>query len=356
MPGLIVAQHSGAGKANQYFLRGFALDHGFDIGVTIDGLPVNQPSHVHSNGYNDTNFFIPELFSAVEVRKGPYFADEGVFSSVGAVRVQLIDKAREGSVIATGGSFGYGRLLGIKSYALGGGEILGALELNNYNGPWERPDEQRKINGVLRWSQGNQENGASLTAWAYSNHWFATDQIPQRAVDQGLLSRWGTEDPTDGGNATRYSITARWSETNKNNFSRVEAFASRVTTNLYDNFTYDLANPFPGVRDQNHQFDRRSVWGFNAMHGWNYNFASFPVETRVGAQTRYDDIRNGFGDSYQRNVFDSGARRLSEGVFPRRVVGYDRALDSFGFAQRSEGASIMFTGLSIRYRTRCSLQ
>ncbi|WP_018268140.1 TonB-dependent receptor [Methylosinus sp. LW4] len=303
-PGLIVAQHSGAGKANQYFLRGFALDHGYDIGLTIDGMPINQGSHVHSNGYADANFIIPELFGAVDVRKGPYFADEGIFSSVGSIRMQYVDKLREGLLSASGGMFGYGRLLGAKSFAIGDGELLAALELNNYNGPWERPDEQRKINGVLRWSQGTQENGLSITAMAFSNHWFGTDQIPMHDVALGLMSRWGTQDPSDGGNATRYSLSARWSQSSASDFSRVEAFAIRETTNLYDDFVYNLANPLP-LNDQTHQFDRRTVLGFNAVHGWKYNVATIPVETRVGAQTRFDAIRNGFGDSYLRNQYDS---------------------------------------------------
>ena len=135
-------------------MRGFALDHGYDIGITMDGMNVNQPSHIHSNGYADTNFLIPELLSEFEVRKGPYFADEGVFSAVGAVHMNYIDKLREGLVIGSGGSFLYGRALGAKSWAVGQGELLMALELANYNGPWQRPDEARKINGFARWSEG----------------------------------------------------------------------------------------------------------------------------------------------------------------------------------------------------------
>jgi len=302
-PGLIVAQHSGAGKANQYFLRGFALDHGYDIGLTIDGMPINQASHVHSNGYADANFIIPELFSSMDVRKGPYFADEGQFSSVGAIHMQYLNSARQGFVTGTGGSFGYGRLLGAKSYEAGAGELLMALELNNYNGPWERPDEQRKINGVARWSMGTETNGLAVTAMAYSNHWFATDQIPMHDVAMGLMSRWGTQDPSDGGNATRYSLSARWSQTTKDEFSRVEAYLIRNTTNLYDDFTYNLSNDLP-LNDQVHQFDRRSMYGFNALHGWNYSVAARPVETRVGFQSRYDEIRNGFGDSLFRQQYD----------------------------------------------------
>jgi hypothetical protein len=150
VPGLVVAQHSGSGKAAQYFLRGFALDHGYDIGITLDGMNVNQPSHVHSNGYADTNFLIPELLSGMDVRKGPYFADEGVFSSVGAVHMQYVDSLRNGLILASGGSFAWGRTLLAKSWGVGEGELLMALEGNIYNGPWERPDEARKVNGVER--------------------------------------------------------------------------------------------------------------------------------------------------------------------------------------------------------------
>ncbi len=178
VPGLIVAQHSGSGKANQYFLRGFALDHGNDIALSLDGMPINMPSFVHGQGYADANFVIPEMLSVVDARKGPYFADEGAFASAGAVHMQYLDRLEDGLFVATGGSFLYGRLLGAKSVALAGGNLLAALELGNYAGPWEHSDDAHKINGVLRWSRGTQEDGLSITAMAYSNHWNATDQIP----------------------------------------------------------------------------------------------------------------------------------------------------------------------------------
>ncbi len=313
VPGLVIAQHSGSGKAAQYFLRGFALDHGYDIGLTLDGMPINQMSHVHSNGYADGNFLMPELFSDMEVRKGPYFADEGIFSSVGAVHMQYVDKLREGFVELSGGSFAYGDAKVAKSWGLGQGELLLALEGNIYNGPWERPDEERKINGVARWSMGTQENGFSITGMAYSNHYFATDQIPYTDVALGLMSRWGTEDPTDGGNAARYSLSARWSETNKNDWSRIEAYFIHNDTNLYDDFSYQLSNPITGLYagtgtglgDQTHQFDHRQQFGLNLLHGWKYNFESIPIETRVGLQTLNDFIHNGNGDSFQRQQYDS---------------------------------------------------
>ncbi|HXY57044.1 MAG TPA: TonB-dependent receptor [Methylocystis sp.] len=310
-PGLVIAQHSGSGKAAQYFLRGFALDHGYDIGITFDGMNVNQPSHIHSNGYADVNFLIPELLGEFEVRKGPYFADEGVFSAVGAIHLNYVDTLRDGLFVASGGSFGWGRLVGAKSWGVGTGELLTALELNTYNGPWERPDEERKINGFARWSTGTKENGFSVTAMAYANHYFATDQIPWNDVSEGLMSRWGTEDPTDGGNASRYSLSLRWSETNKNDWSRVEAFVIHNDTNLYDDFTYNLVNPvnafafgLNGFGDQTHQFDHRTQLGLNLLHGWKYSVDSIPVETRVGWQNLIDFIHNGNGESFQRMQYD----------------------------------------------------
>jgi TonB-dependent Receptor Plug Domain len=323
-PGLVVAQHSGFGKAGQYFLRGFALDHGYDIGLTLDGMPINQMSHVHSNGYADANFLIPELFSIMEVRKGPYFADEGIFSSVGAIHMQYIDKLREGLVLGSGGSFAWGRSLVAKSWGVGDGELLLALEGNIYNGPWQRPDEARKINGVARWSKGTENDGMAITAMAYSNHYWATDQIPYSAVWTGLMSRWGTQDPTDGGNAARYSLSFRWSETTQDQWSRVEAYAIRNDTNLYDNFTYYLSNPIATTGpasddpnapppplvpnypygDQTHQFDHRSQFGVNALHGWKTVLSEVPIETRVGLQSLNDFIHNGNGESFQRQQYD----------------------------------------------------
>jgi hypothetical protein len=303
VPGLIVAQHSGSGKATQYFVRGFALDHGNDLALTLDGMPINMPSHVHGQGYADANFVIPELFSSVDVRKGPYFADEGAFASAGAVHMQYIDRLRDGLVSVSGGSFSWARSVVAKSWAVGDGELLAAAEGNHYNGPWEVAENTKKLNSVFRWSQGTQANGLSLTGMAYSNHWNATDQIPARSVDQGLLSRWGTLDPTQHGNTTRYSLSGRWSQADQNSFSRVEGFAIRTTLNLYDNTTGLLEHAALG--DQFHGFDRRTIFGFNGVHGWNYRIAEVPFETRVGVQGRYDDIRNGIENTFQRNAFES---------------------------------------------------
>lgn len=312
VPGLVVTQHSGEGKANQYFLRGFQLDHGTDLSLTLDGMPLNMRTHGHGQGYADANFLIPELLSSVLVRKGPYFADKGDFASAGAVDMQYIDRLDKGLLQATGGSFAYGRLLGVKSFDVHGGSLLGAVEAGTYNGPWTRPDEMHKINSVLRWSRGTQDDGLSLTAMAYANRWYSTDQIPLRAVSSGLVPLWGNIDPTDGGNTSRFSLSARWSQTDGAHSSRIEAFAIRSTLNLYNNFTYFLGQPDLG--DQFRQFDRRTVLGVNAQHAIKYEFAGLPVETRFGLQSRYDNIRVGLQDAFRRQPFDTVTNSLvSEG-------------------------------------------
>jgi hypothetical protein len=186
VPGLIVTQHSGDGKANQYFLRGFNLDHGTDLAISVDGMPVNMRTHAHGQGYADLNFLIPELIRSVNIRKGPYFADEGDFSSVGAVHVSLLDSIKTMASI-TAGSFGYRRGFGVTSTKLGEGTLLIAGEANSYNGPWDNPDGLRKLNGVVRYSQGTAADGFSLTGMAYANKWNSTDQIPSRAIASGEI-------------------------------------------------------------------------------------------------------------------------------------------------------------------------
>lgn len=304
VPGLIVSQHSGEGKANQYFLRGFNLDHGTDLAFYLDGMPLNMRTHGHGQGYADTNFLMPELLSSMLVHKGPYAAEDGDFSSAGSIYIQYIDKIDKGYFSATGGSFGYGRGFAIQPYNnIYGGDAYGAVEMNVYNGPWERSDQIRKINSVLRWTRGTQSDGLSLTAMAYANRWYATDQIPMRAVNSGLLSLWGTLDPTDGGDTSRFSLSGRWSQTEGNHYSRVEAYAIRSTLELYNNFTYFLAHP--DIGDQFRQFDRRTILGVNAQHGIAWNSFGLPVQTRFGLQSRYDDIRLGLQESFRRNMYDA---------------------------------------------------
>ncbi|WP_246088363.1 TonB-dependent receptor [Phreatobacter stygius] len=322
VPGLIVTQHSGEGKANQYFLRGFNLDHGTDIAIHLDGMPINMRSHGHGQGYADLNFMIPELLGGVWYRKGPYFAEEGDFSSAGSVRLNYVDRLDKALIQTTLGSFGYWRSLAAASRPVGDGHIIGAAEMTFYNGPWDVADALRKFSGFLRYSQGTDRDGFALTAMAYQNNWTSTDQVPLRAVQAGLINRYGSLDPTDGGNASRFSLSGRWSRLDEASASRIEFYGIRSSLNLWNNFTYFLDNPVNG--DQFRQTDQRTLFGFNASHSFFGRLAGLPMETKIGAQGRHDDIRVGLSRTEARAplsvVRDDRVRESSLSAFIENTV------------------------------------
>ena len=152
VPGLIVSQHSGDGKANQYYLRGFNLDHGTDFATFVDGMPVNMRTHAHGQGYTDLNFISPELISRIDYRKGPYYADEGDFASAGAAHLRLVDRLDRGIASLTGGEYGYVRGFVANSNAVGPGTLLYAIDASYNNGPWDVPEHSRRTSGLLRYS------------------------------------------------------------------------------------------------------------------------------------------------------------------------------------------------------------
>ena len=240
--------------------------------------------------------------------------------------MQYIDKLPEGMLSISGGSFGWARSVVAKSWEVNGGNLIAAVEANHYNGPWEVAENTKKLNSYFRWSQGTQANGFSITGMAYSNHWNATDQIPQRTVDEGLLSRWGTLDPTTHGNSARYSLSTRWSQSDDSSFSKVEGYIIRSELNLWDMSTGILEHPELGDQFQN--FDRRNIFGLNATHGWNYNIYGTPMVTRVGLQGRYDDIRNGLSELLYAQRLRPAAQRLHQGRQRQPLDGHDRFLDA----------------------------
>lgn len=360
VPGLIVTQHSGDGKANQYFLRGVNLDHGTDLAISVDGMPVNMRTHGHGQGYADLNFLIPELIGTVNIRKGPYFADEGDFSSVGSVHVGLLDSVARTMAQVTAGSFGYRRGFGVTSSKLGDGTLLVAGEAQTYNGPWDNPDELRKLNGVMRYSQGTVTDGFTLTAMAYANRWNSTDQVPSRAIASGEIGRYGALDPSDGGNASRFSLSGNWAQSDDAGSSKANFYVIKSSLNLWNNFTYYLSNPVDG--DQFHQHDDRVLGGFSASHTFNHQFAGLRMQTEVGVQTRYDDIRLDLENSVKRQ-FTSAIRsdvvkEGSVGVFAQNTVfwtdwlrttagwrgdHYDTSVNSF-FTATNSGTANAFIG------------
>lgn len=306
VPGVIITQHSGGGKANQYFLRGFNLDHGTDFRTTVDGIPVNMPSHGHGQGYSDINFLIPELVESVRYKKGPYAADEGDFSAAGAAEIEYLSALPQGIVQLTPGELGYGRALVADSVATLGGELLGALELGTSDGPWVHPDDYRKVNGVVRYSHGDDSRGFKLTAMGYDGSWNSTDQIPERAVQEGLISRFGALDPSDGGSSSRYSLAAELRRGTGNRLDHLEVWAVRYDLSLFSNFTYFLDDPENG--DQFEQVDDRTITGFQGERRWTSTFAGREAEWGAGLQVRADDIANGLFHTRERERLSTTRR------------------------------------------------
>jgi hypothetical protein len=322
VPGLIISQHSGSGKANQYYLRGFNLDHGTDFRITVDDIPVNMPSHGHGQGYSDLNFLIPELVDSVRYRKGLYYADEGDFSAAGAAHISYLDRLDHGLVQVSPGDNGYRRGLVADSKKLGAGELLGAIEYLHNDGPFVHPDAYQKKNGILRYHTGDAANGFTVSAQGYDGHWSSTDQIPLRAVQEGQISRFGAIDPTDGGKSYRYSLNAELRRGDANSLTTVSAFGLRYSLRLTSDFTYFLEDPIHG--DQFTQFDLRTVYGAKAERQWALRLLGRDLEAAVGLQTRDDQIRNGLFRTQARQVVsttrEDAIQQLSAGPYAQAKI------------------------------------
>jgi len=289
VPGVIITQHSGDGKANQYFLRGFNLDHGTDFLTTIDHMPVNLPTHAHGQGYSDINFLLPELVSRVAYKKGPYFAEEGDFSSAGAADIDYYTQMPKGIASLALGSNGYRRAMAANSSDSGPGHLLYGFELFHNDGPWVNPEDYRKLNGVLRFSQGTNADGYTVSLMGYAGKWNATDQIPQRAVDDGTISRFGAIDPSDGGKTSRYSVSLDRHKTLENGaVFHMDVYAIKYRLNLFSNFTYFLNDSTNG--DQFEQADDRTVVGLTPRWVFDGKWGEHQVTHKLGVDARRDDI------------------------------------------------------------------
>ncbi|MFN4324551.1 MAG: TonB-dependent receptor [Azonexus sp.] len=294
VPGLIVTQHAGDGKANQYFLRGFNLDHGTDFATFVGGVPVNMPTHAHGQGYTDLNFLIPELVDRIAFRKGPYFAEEGDFASAGAAHIDYFRRMDASLAQITLGEKGYARSLLAGSPEVGGGNLLYGLELFHNDGPWAVPENYRKFSGVLRYSQGTRNDGFSLTGMAYRGQWTSTDQIAQRAIDSGLVGRFGTLDPTTGGETSRFSLSGEWAKRWASAQTKANVWWLKSSLDLWSNFQYCL-NDYArsGTCDTGDQFkqgERRQAGGFALSHTVFDRWGAFEVENRIGLQGRIDRL------------------------------------------------------------------
>ena len=288
VPGLIVTQHAGDGKANQYFLRGFNLDHGTDFATHVGGVPVNMPSHAHGQGYTDLNFLIPELVDRVAYRKGPYSAEEGDFSSAGAVHIDYLRKMEGHLAQLTLGQHGYARNLFAGSSGRDAGQWLYGLEVFHHDGPWQIPENYRKLNGVLRYSEGTRLDGWSVTGMAYRGRWISTDQVAQRAVDAGVVDRFGSLDSTAGGASFRYSLAGEWARRGDGWQSKAVIWGLQSGLDLWSNFQYALNDPVRG--DQFLQRERRTAGGFSGSHAVHAQWGGREVINTVGVQVRHDRL------------------------------------------------------------------
>ena len=295
VPGLIVTQHAGDGKANQYFLRGFNLDHGTDFATWVGGVPANMPTHAHGQGYTDLNFLIPELVDRIRYRKGPYYAEEGDFSSAGAAHIDYL-RTLDGTLAqVTLGPRGYRRSLLAGSPGGSQSGLLYGLELFHNDGPWTVPENYRKLNGLLRYSQGTALDGFSVTGMAYRGSWTSTDQVAQRAIDSGLVDRFGSLDPTTGGISYRYSLSAEWARRGNNSLSNLNVWGLGAGLDLWSNFQYCL-NDFAatgncGTGDQFKQAERRKAAGLTASHTAYTPWGSRELANSMGVQGRMDWIK-----------------------------------------------------------------
>ena len=313
IPGLVVSQHSGDGKANQLFLRGFNLDHGTDFATTIQGVPVNMPTSAHGQGYTDLNYLIPELVDRIDYRKGPYFSPASDFSSAGSANIYYRSVLEQNIVNLTFGGYGYRRALFAGSTYLhpplgpsvvqSGPVLLGALEVQRADGPWTVPEDLKKTNAVLRLSDGTQARGWSIDAAYYSANWTSTDQVPVWLIEKKKIDRFSGLDATDGGKSGRAILATEWHSQNASGYARANAFMQHYDLSLWSNFTYFANNPING--DQFHQFEKRNFLGGNVVRGWNHKLLGNDSTTEIGFQVRYDSIRLGLANTQERILLNT---------------------------------------------------
>jgi hypothetical protein len=291
VPGLIVTLHSGEGKANQYLMRGYNLDHGTDLETLVEDMPINQPTHAHGQGYTDLNFMIPELADAITYTKGPYYAKVGDFGAVGSVRVDYRDTIPD-QVSATAGTLGFERVFLAGSDIVADGHLLAAAEVQHYDGPFVTPDDARKENLVLRFGDGDAQHGDSITGMYYHQLWTNTTDIPIRAITEGFVpNRFGTLDPTDGGQAQRASLSAEVHDTLGDGQFSASGFLIYNALHLYNDFTHFLVDPEHG--DQEDQFENRHVLGAAAAYTQPVTLGSIQNDLSIGVLTRYDLLNVG---------------------------------------------------------------
>jgi hypothetical protein len=291
VPGMVTTQHAGGGKATQYFMRGFNLDHGTDFAISVERMPINMRSHAHGQGYADLNGLLPELVKSVDYTKGTYTARNGDLSTAGSADFVFWEELPQGIASVEIGEHNYYRMLLADSFTLGAGTLTLGGEWNTYDGPWEREENFQRWNAFARYFQGDEENSMSITAMGYGGEWDSSDQIPLRAVQNGSLGLFGNLDDSNGGESQRHSLQFDLKTTKGTEVTRYRAYGVFYDLDLFSNFTYFLDDPMRG--DQFEQQEERVIFGGEIVREWqDRQLFGREAEFAAGFQTRHDLVND----------------------------------------------------------------
>jgi outer membrane receptor for Fe3+-dicitrate len=292
VPGLFIGQHAGGGKAEQIFLRGFDVDHGTDVSISVDGMPVNMVSHAHGQGYSDLHFVIPETINKIDFGKGGYYAQEGDFNTAGYVNFETKDYLKESSISASAGQFNTLRTVGLFDLLENtkNQNAYVALEYIATDGPFESPQNFNRLNLFGKYVMYSPENDKlTLTASHFTSRWDASGQIPQREVDNGNMTRFGAIDDTEGGETERTNFNVTFDNYISDDTKlSANAFYSHYAFELYSNFTFFLEDPVNG--DQIKQKEDRNIFGVNAAITHTTDLGGIELNLSSGFGVRHDVV------------------------------------------------------------------
>lgn len=289
VPGLMIGQHAGGGKAEQIFLRGFDIDHGTDVGITVENMPVNMVSHAHGQGYADMHFVIPETIDKINFGKGPYDADKGNFTTAGYVDLKLKNNLDNNLIKLEGGQFNTKRFLGMLNVLnTEKHQAYIATEFNTTDGPFESSQNFSRSNFFARYNgQLDENNSITVSASHFTSNWDASGQIPERAVRNGTISRFGAIDDTEGGQTSRSNIWLSHTKLMKNkSYLKSNFYYSNYSFELFSNFTFFLDDSLNG--DQIRQYEDRNLFGGQIEYGKELNFFNKNTLVKTGIAYRND--------------------------------------------------------------------
>lgn len=310
VPGLFIAQHAGGGKADQIFLRGFDADHGTDVAIFVDGIPVNFVSHAHGQGYADLHWLIPEIVDRVEVYKGPYFVQFGDIATAGAVNIITKRRDKDSAFTITGGAFDTQRYLSILSPPEGA-PLTPYIAFEGYhnNGPFDNPNNLNRYNLFTKFTiLSSATSNLSFLGTFFKSYWNASGQIPAREVRAGRLGRFDSEDNSEGGKTERQNLNLVYNYADAQQSFNAQAWTSWYRLNLFSNFTFFMNDPVNG--DGIEQADKRFLGGTYLNYRRNYSLFEIPTETLVGFSSRSDHAHVGLFHQEDRHRLSTTRKSL----------------------------------------------